>query len=577
MLAKVGAQPAGGLMDTKQVVSNRLAEWGMTLSNAELDQLAPAYQKLLRWQGVLEAMLRSRTIAEGINFPESEPIAIHALERTISDGHQNSPSASAKGAAVSEQKSAVMRRTTSHDGELAYMAISDLAPRIQRKELSPVELGKAILSRVESLNPRLNAYYTIFGDELMSAARAAESDIVRGEYRGPLHGIPVGIKDIYEYGRTTCGSKPLEDYVARGQATSVSKLIENGALIVGKTATYEFAFGFPTNKSYFKPTRNPWNLAYDAGGSSSGTASSVAAGLAYVGMGSCTGGSIRWPAQCCNIVGLKPSYGRVSRAGVYPLAWSLDHTGPLARTVTDAALMLQACAGYDPSDPASANLPVPEFTAQLGQDVKGMRVGLPRSLYDESCDPKVREPYEAAIKQFERLGAELIELPSIKLAQAQAIAWPAIFAETAAIHADNVRPRGQDYNPHAKLYVAFGLLVSGACYLLASRVRAQVRDDLLRQLQTEVDVLMLPTSGTQVPRVPEDSPGLSIISEEFPIYTPIFNFTGLPAIQVPCGFDADGLPVGFQIAGKSFDEATVCKVAFAYEQSTPWHTQHPKL
>jgi len=348
-------------------------------------------------------------------------------------------------------------------------------------------------------------------------------------------------------------------------------------LIAGKTATYEFAFGFPTSKSYFKPTCNPWNQAYDSGGSSSGTASSVAAGLAYAGMGSCTGGSIRWPAQCCGIVGLKPTYGRVSRAGVYPLAWSLDHTGPLARTVTDAALMLRACSGYDPADPASANLPVPDFTTKLGRDISGMRIGLLHSLYDSSCDARVRVPYEAAVKEFERIGARIVEVPSIMLAQQQAIEWPAVFAETAAIHVDNVRNRGNEYNPHAKLYVAFGLLVSSACYLMSARVRAQVRDELVSALETTCDVLMLPTSGTPVPRIPEDSPGLSIVAEDFAIYTPIFNFTGLPAIQVPCGFDRDGLPVGFQIAGKPFDEATICQAAFAYEQATPWHSRHPKL
>jgi aspartyl-tRNA(Asn)/glutamyl-tRNA(Gln) amidotransferase subunit A len=565
-------------MDAKQVIVTKLAEWGLRLSDAEIEQLTPAYEKLLRWQAVLESMLHSRKIAEGMNFPESEPITIHALDRTVSSRREDAPSSPAKDQARAIGQGAIESRSAMADAdELAYMPISELAPKIERKEVSPVKVAETVLSRVERLNPRLNAYYMVFSDELLAAARDAEREIVRGAYRGPLHGIPVGIKDIYEYGRTTCGSKPLENYVAETRATSVSKLIQSGALIVGKTATYEFAFGFPTNKSYFKPTRNPWNLAYDAGGSSSGTASSVAAGLAYAGMGSCTGGSIRWPAQCCGIIGLKPSYGRVSRAGVYPLAWSLDHTGPLARTVADAALMLQGCAGYDPSDPASANLPVPDFAAQLGRDVKGLRIGLLRSLYDETCDAKIRAPYEVAVKEFERLGAQLVEIPSITLAQAQAVAWPAIFAETAAVHVDNVRNRGNEYNPHAKLYVAFGLLVSGACYLLASRVRAQVRDELLRELETRVDVLMLPTSGTQVPRVPEDSPGLSIISEDFPIYTPIFNFTGLPAIQVPCGFDSDSLPVGFQIAGKPFDEATICQVAFAYEQTTPWHQQHPKI
>ncbi|HJU11952.1 MAG TPA: amidase, partial [Candidatus Binataceae bacterium] len=387
--------------------------------------------------------------------------------------------------------------------ELAYMPIADLAPQVKNKQVSPVEIAQAVLSRIEKLNPELNAYYTVYPEELLIAARNAEQDITRGNYRGPLHGIPVGIKDIYEYGRTTCGSKPLENYVAEHQASSVSKLIENGALIAGKTATYEFAFGFPTNKSFFKPTRNPWNLAHDSGGSSSGTASAVAAGLACAGMGSCTGGSIRWPAQCCAIVGLKPTYGRVSRAGVYPLAWSLDHTGPLARTVTDAALMLQACAGYDPADPASADVAVPDFSGKLGRDIKGMRIGLLRSLYESSCAKKVREPYEAAVKQLEQMGARIIEVPSITLAEQQAIEWPALFAETAAIHIDNVRNRGSEYNPHAKLYVAFGLLVSSTCYLMSARVRAQVRDELVSALNRTCDVLMLPTSGTQVPRIPE--------------------------------------------------------------------------
>lgn len=461
--------------------------------------------------------------------------------------------------------------------ELAYMPIAEVASYIERKQVSPVELANAVLDRIEKFNPALNAYYTIYADEVRATARSAEQEITRGRYRGSLHGIPIGIKDIYEYGRTTCGSKPLEHYIAENQASSVKKLVENGALIAGKTATYEFAFGFPTTKSYFKPTRNPWNQAYDSGGSSSGTAASVAAALAYAGMGSCTGGSIRWPAQCCGIVGLKPTYGRVSRAGVYPLAWSLDHTGPLARTVTDAALMLQGCAGYDPADPASANVPVPNFTAKLGHDIKGVRIGLLRSLYDSSCDQRVRGPYQAAVKEFERMGAQVVEVSSITLAEQQAIEWPALFAETAAIHVDNVRNRGDEYNPHAKLFVAFGLLVSSASYLMSARARAQVRDELISALDKTCDVLMLPTSGSPVPRIADDSPGLSIIADGFAIYTPIFNFTGLPAIQVPCGFDSEGLPVGFQIAGKPFDEATICQVAFAYEQVTPWHLQHPKL
>ena len=465
----------------------------------------------------------------------------------------------------------------SADHDLAYVSIAELSDRIRNKDISPVEVVQATLDRIDRLEPRLNAFNTVFADQALAEARQAETDIGRGVYRGPLHGIPIGIKDIYECGPTTCGSESLADYVADQDCTSVAKLKQAGAIVVGKTATYEFAYGFPTTQSYFKPTRNPWSLAHDAGGSSSGTASSTAAGLAYAGMGSCTGGSIRWPAQACGIVGLKATYGRVSRAGVYPLSWSLDHTGPLARSVTDAALMLQGCAGYDPLDPASAKVPVPDFTAKLGQDVTGMRIGLLRSLYEDNCDPKLLGPYNAAVQKFADLGAQIVDLPSISLTQMQAIEWPGLFADCATIHVNNVRHAGDKYNPHAKLFVAYGLLVSGAQYLMGAQARAQVRDDLIGALETEVDVLMLPTSGFQINTIQDRSPGPSIVSKSFSVYTPIFNFTGLPALQVPCGFDTDGLPVGFQIAGRPFDEATICQVGHAYEQATDWHTRHPDL
>ena len=465
--------------------------------------------------------------------------------------------------------------SAAHD--LVYVSIAELSDRIRNKDISPVEVVRATLDRIDRLEPQLNAYNTVFADQALAEARQAEADIGRGDYRGPLHGIPIGIKDIYECGPTTCGSESLADYVADQDCTSVAKLKQAGAIVVGKTATYEFAYGFPTTQSYFKPTRNPWSLDHDAGGSSSGTAASTAAGLAYAGMGSCTGGSIRWPAQACGIVGLKATYGRVSRAGVYPLSWSLDHTGPLARSVTDAALMLQGCAGYDPLDPASAKVPVPDFTAKLGQDVTGLRIGLLRSLYEDNCDPKLLGPYNAAVQKFSDLGAQVVDLPSISLTQMQAIEWPGLFADCATIHVNNVRHAGDKYNPHAKLYVAYGLLVSGAQYLMGAQARAQVRDDLIGALETEVDVLMLPTSGFQINTIQDSSPGPSIVARSFSVYTPIFNFTGLPALQVPCGFDTDGLPVGFQIAGLPFDEATICQVGHAYEQATDWHTRHPEL
>lgn len=461
--------------------------------------------------------------------------------------------------------------------ELAYLPLAEAARLIEEKQLSPVEVTELTLERIHDLNPRLNACYTVFSDEALAAARTAADEIAAGGYRGPLHGLPIALKDVYECGPTTCGSRLYSDYVADAEATAVTRLRAAGAVIIGKTATYEFAFGVPTMQSYFKPTRNPWDLSRDSGGSSSGSAVACAAGLAYGAMGSDTGGSIRWPAQCCGVVGIKPTYGLVSRAGIHPVAWSMDHVGPLARTVTDAALILEACAGHDPLDPASASTPPPNLTGKIGQDIKGLRIGLLRDLYEDNCSPPIRSVFEEAIGVFEKLGAEVVDLPLITLEQAAAIEWLPWFAEVAAVHIGNLRRRGDDLNPHTKLLAVCGLLTSSGQYVLANRVRAQVRDRLLAALRSEVDVVMLPTAGFQIGPIAEESPGLSFLAEEFTLYTFLFNFTGLPAIQVPCGFDGDGLPVGLQVGGASFDEATILQVAYAYEQATPWHARRPAL
>ena len=250
--------------------------------------------------------------------------------------------------------------------QVAYMPLAEVADLIAKRELSSVELTQATLERIAALDAKLHAYYTVFATEALVAAQEADAQIRDGNYRGPLHGIPIAVKDIYESGPTTGGSKLRKDYVAQQDCTTVKKLKQAGGVMLGKLATYEFALGLPTLASYFQPARNPWNLEINPGGSSSGSGAAVAAGLAFGAMGSDTGGSIRWPAFCCGIVGMKATYGRVSRAGVFPLSWDLDHTGPMTRTVRDCALMLQACAGYDPLDPASAHEPVPHFSAKLG-------------------------------------------------------------------------------------------------------------------------------------------------------------------------------------------------------------------
>jgi aspartyl-tRNA(Asn)/glutamyl-tRNA(Gln) amidotransferase subunit A len=461
--------------------------------------------------------------------------------------------------------------------QLAYMSLSEAAALIAKQELSPVELTQATLARISALDPTLHAYYTVFSAEALAAATEAAAQIRSGNYRGPLHGIPIAVKDIYEAGPTTGGSKLRKDYVARQDCTAVKKLQQAGGIMLGKLATYEFALGLPTLASYFQPARNPWNVDIDPGGSSSGSGAAVAAGLAFGAMGSDTGGSIRWPAFCCGIVGMKATYGRVSRAGVFPLSWNLDHTGPMTRTVKDCALMLQACAGYDPLDPASANEPVPDFSAKLGRDIAGLRLGIPRTLFADNCDKEIRAAFEAAVAQMTKLGAEVRDVESITFGELWAVFWPLLCADAAAYHLEDLKKRPGDYNPDMRLTLAVGVLVSATSYLQSQRARAQIRRRMLKQLET-IDLFMLPTTGFMPGRIRAEPPaGSFLTSEDFFIYTPLFNLTGFPALALPCGFSAAGLPIGFQLAGKPFDEAMVFQAGYAYEQATPWHTRHPAL
>ncbi len=469
-------------------------------------------------------------------------------------------------------------QATSDERYLAQATIEEIGERIRRREVSPVEVTQLTLDRIERLNPKINAYYTVFAEQALALARGLEAEVAAGVYRGPLHGIPIAIKDIYEAGPTTCGSEPLVGYVAERECATVRQLKAAGAIVVGKAATYEFAFGVQTRASHFAPTLNAWDARRECGGSSSGTAGAIAAGLAYAGMGSCSGGSIRWPAQCCFHVGLKPTYGRVSRAGIYPLAWSLDHPGPLARTVTDAAYMLQGCAGYDPDDPASADVPVPNFASKLGREIKGMRIGVLRDLFENGCDPKVRATFEAALPVFERLGARIVTVPTISHAQLTAIALPLLWSEAGAVHRSNLRQRGDEYNPHTRQALLWGLLVSAGYSNLANRARAQVTAALRQALHAQADAFVLPTTCFQgPPLVLDDTPGFGARLDRGALHTAIFNLTGAPAIQVPCGWDADGLPVGMQISAAAFDEETMLQVAYAYEQEAGWFRQRPDI
>jgi aspartyl-tRNA(Asn)/glutamyl-tRNA(Gln) amidotransferase subunit A len=461
--------------------------------------------------------------------------------------------------------------------QLAYLSLADVATAIAKKEVSPVEVTQAMLDRIAALDGKLHSYYHVFADAALAAAKAAEAEITSGSYRGPMHGIPIAIKDIYENGPTTGGSKVRKDYVAQQDCTSVKKLKQAGSIVLGKLATYEFALGLPTLSSHFQPARNPWNLDFDPGGSSSGSGASVAAGLCYGAMGSDTGGSIRWPAFCCGIVGMKATYGRVSRAGVFPLSWNLDHTGPMTRTVRDCALMLQACAGYDPLDPASAQEPVPDYTAKLGRGIKGLRIGIPRNLFAGNCGKEILDSFNDAAVQMAKLGADVVDVDSPSFSEMWALIWPILCADASAYHLEDMKTRPGDYHPDMRFSLAAGTLVSATGYLQAQRARDVIRRRLLRQLR-EVDVFMLPTTGFLPGKIRAEAPkGSFLTSEEFTIYTPLHNLTGFPALAIPNGFSASGLPIGFQLAGKPFDEVTVFQVGYAYEQSTPWHQRHPSL
>jgi len=463
-----------------------------------------------------------------------------------------------------------------HHPEFTFMPIFEMADKIKKKEISPVELTESVLDRISKLNPGLNAYYSIFTEEVLSAAREAESRVQAGEYIGPLHGVPFAVKDLFRAGRTTCGSSLNKDYIAPEDCTVVKRLKQAGALLLGKLAMYEFAAGLPTLSSYFKPTRNPWNLKIDTGGSSSGSAAAVAAGLAFAAMGSDTGGSIRWPAFCCGVVGMMPTYGRVSKAGVFPLSWSLDHAGPMTRTVRDSALVLQACAGYDPLDPTSSKAPVPDFSEKLGRDIKGIRIGIPRSLFADSCNSEILGAFDKAVEIMEDLGADVVEVESFTFEEIAAAFWFIMSVEAAAYHRENLKERAGEFNPDLRMTLATGVLLNGPAYIQAQRSREQIRRKLLRQFES-MDILMTPTSGFMPGPIMSESPGLILMSESFPLYTPLSNLAGLPTLALPCGFNRENMPVGFQLAGRPFDEATVFQVGYAYEQSTIWHEKHPDI
>ena len=457
--------------------------------------------------------------------------------------------------------------------EIFYATIRDLGARYRRREISPVEVTQALLARIERLDPVLHAFVTLTADRALADARAAEEALARGDGRALL-GIPIAHKDIYLTRgiRTTGGSALLADWIPEDDATCVRRWREAGSVLLGKLITHEFAFGIQFPGHRFPPARNPWNLDHIPGGSSSGSGAALAAGLVGGATGSDTGGSIRGPAAFCGIVGLKPTYGRVSRAGVLALSWTLDHTGPMARTVEDCAYLLQAMAGHDPADPGSSRAPVDDYLAPLARDTRGVRIGVPRAYFFEGIDPEIERAFEEALATLRRLGAEVrdVQIPSLHATHSFLLI---LMAEAFAYHERDIRQHPELYGDVLRERILAGALVTASEYTQAQRIRAQICRETADVLR-EVDVLATPTAlkpatAFTVAHDPEIS---------FPKSNmPPFNLTGSPTLALPCGFSSSGLPLSLQLSGRSFGEGTVLRVGHAYEQATTWHTRRPPL
>ena len=461
--------------------------------------------------------------------------------------------------------------------ELHWMTASDAAKAFAAKTLSPVEMMTALLQRVEALDPKLNAFIRLDGDAAMDAARSAEREIAAGRVRGPLHGVPVGIKDIIDVAGlpTTAHSKILLDNVAKADAVVVGKLRQAGAIVMGKLSTHEFAIGGPSFDLPFPPARNPWNPDHHPGGSSSGSGAGVAAGLFPMALGTDTGGSVRNPASVCGIVGLKPTYGLVSRRGVMPLSFTLDHVGPMTRTVADNALMLDVIAGHDSGDPGSSATQERNFGRTIGRGVRGMRIGFVRHFHetDVPAHPEVTAALEDAARLFQAEGAEVetVRLPT--LAEFAGINRVILCSEAWSIHGPWLRTRPGDYGQLARRRLLPGAFMNAGDYVGAQRRRAELIaavEDALR----DYDVLLCASSMDPASRIDDAAETARTYPRQ--ARAP-FNVTGHPALAMMSGLSSNGLPVSLQLVGRYFDDATVLRVAAAYEHIAGWHKRKPPI
>jgi aspartyl-tRNA(Asn)/glutamyl-tRNA(Gln) amidotransferase subunit A len=469
--------------------------------------------------------------------------------------------------------------------DVTQLSLSEASELIHSRKISPVELMQGCLSRIDTLNDKLNAFITVTADAALAQARAAEGEIQRGKWKGPLHGIPIALKDIIDTAgvRTTAGSGVFKDRVPTQDAEVVRRLKAAGAVFLGKLNMHEFAYGGSSAISYFGPVHNPWDPAYSPGGSSGGSAAAVAARLCYAAIGTDTGGSVRQPASYCGIVGLKPTYGRVSTSGVAPLSWSLDHVGPLTRTVKDALLVLQVIAGYDPHDIASMDAPVPDYLSAIKGPTSSLRLGIPRAYFYDDLHPEIQAAMEAAFAVLKKLTATQRDIAPLA-SNATYSSWndpyvAVLTAEAYAYHQESISRTPELYQPPTLKRLSVGAEVTAAKYINSRRELDYVRRSIARVFD-DVDLLITPTVRIP-PFTIADLQGdldaarakeLAMLHNTRPL-----NFPGLPTISVPCGSTRSGLPIGLQISARLGDEERACRLAHAYEQSTDWHKREPNL
>ncbi|MGE0798367.1 MAG: amidase [Lautropia sp.] len=459
--------------------------------------------------------------------------------------------------------------------DLAFLTVAEAGELLRGKKLSPVEYAKSLIERIEGNDTKLNAFLRLTPDIAMADAKRAEAEIARGDWRGPMHGVPYGLKDLVDHAGlpTTARSKILENNVAAADAVVMQKLRAAGGVFMGKLSTHEFAIGGPDLPP--PPVRNPWHRDYFSGGSSSGSAAATAAGFLPATIGTDTGGSIRKPATLCGIVGMKATYDLVSRRGVIPLAFALDHVGPLTRTVRDNALLLDVIAGSDAHQPGSTEIPTGGYTAELGHGVKGLRIGVIRHFYtrDLDGDAEVVASIEAALEVLADLGASVREISTAPLGDYAACNRTILTSEAFAIHEQWLRERPQDYASLTRERLLAGAFVRAVDYINAARVRARLTS-AFHGLFSDIDVAI--TAGTLDPTCRIDDTEELDRTYGRQAYTP-FNVTGSPALSVPVGFSKAGLPLGMQIVGKPYSEAMIYRVAHAYEQATRGAERHPAL